>query len=92
VLEITEAAWDRVLGVNLKAPFLLSQAAAPLLRAGGGGAIINLRRPVRAPAVAVVRAPRRLQGRPAPPHARPRPRARARHPRERDRARHRTAP
>lgn len=42
VLDITEAEWDRVLAVNLKGPFLLSQAAAPLLRDGGGGVIINL--------------------------------------------------
>ncbi|HUF49551.1 MAG TPA: SDR family oxidoreductase [Longimicrobiales bacterium] len=41
VLDITEAEWDRVLGVNLKAPFLLSQRAAPLLRRRGG-VIINI--------------------------------------------------
>lgn len=41
-LEITEAAWDRVLAVNLKGPFLLSQAAAPLLRAHGDGVIVNI--------------------------------------------------
>lgn len=41
VLEITEADWDRVMGVNLKGPFLLSQAAAPLLRARGG-VIVNI--------------------------------------------------
>lgn len=41
ILDITEAEWDRVLAVNLKAPFLLSQAAAPLLREDGG-VIINL--------------------------------------------------
>lgn len=41
VLEITEAEWDRVLGVNLKGPFLLSQRAAPLLRRNGG-VIINI--------------------------------------------------
>jgi NAD(P)-dependent dehydrogenase (short-subunit alcohol dehydrogenase family) len=39
---ISEADWDRVLGVNLKGPFLLSQAAAPILRAGEGGVIINI--------------------------------------------------
>ncbi|MEX1183924.1 MAG: SDR family oxidoreductase [Gemmatimonadota bacterium] len=42
VSDITEDEWDRVLGVNLKGPFMLSQAAAPLLRADGGGVIINL--------------------------------------------------
>lgn len=41
VLEISEEEWDRVLAVNLKGPFLLSQAAVPLLRSGGG-VIINL--------------------------------------------------
>jgi pteridine reductase len=39
--DIAEADWDRVLGVNLKGPFMLSQAAAPLL-ARDGGVIINI--------------------------------------------------
>lgn len=39
--DITEAEFDRVLSVNLKAPFFLSQAAAPLLRAARG-AIVNI--------------------------------------------------
>jgi len=39
---IREVDWDRVLAVNLKGPFLLSQAAAPLLRADGGGVIVNI--------------------------------------------------
>lgn len=42
LLAVDEAAWDRVLAVNLKGPFLLSQAAVPLLRREGGGVIINL--------------------------------------------------
>lgn len=42
LLEISEAEWDRVLGVNLKAPFLLAQAAAPLLARDGGGVIVNI--------------------------------------------------
>lgn len=41
VLEISEEEWDRVLAVNLKGPFLLCQAAVPLLRTDGG-VIINL--------------------------------------------------
>ncbi|HEX7051554.1 MAG TPA: SDR family oxidoreductase [Longimicrobiales bacterium] len=41
-LAIEEADWDRVLAVNLKGPFLLSQAATPLLRRDGGGVIINI--------------------------------------------------
>lgn len=41
-LGITEEEWDHVLGVNLKGPFLLSQAAAPLLQRDGGGVIVNI--------------------------------------------------
>lgn len=41
LLDITEAEWDRVLAVNLKGPFMLAQAAAPLLRPAGG-VIINM--------------------------------------------------
>lgn len=40
--EVGEEDWDRVLGVNLKGPFFLAQAAAPLLRRDGGGVIINI--------------------------------------------------
>lgn len=40
--ELTEEQWDRVQAVNLKAQFLCSQAAAPLMRGGGGGRIINI--------------------------------------------------
>jgi pteridine reductase len=39
--EADEAAWDDLIGSNLKAPFFLSQAAAPLLKTAGG-CIINL--------------------------------------------------
>lgn len=42
LLEIDRAAWDRVLAVNLTGPFLLSSAAAPLLRRDGGGVIVNI--------------------------------------------------
>src|SRR3979490_3535079 len=38
---ITEEIWDAALDVNLKAPFFLAQAAAPLLK-GNNGVIINL--------------------------------------------------
>ncbi len=41
-LEISEADWDRVLAVNLKGPFLLMQAAAPLLGNQGDGCIVNI--------------------------------------------------
>jgi pteridine reductase len=37
------AAWDRILAINLRAPFLLAQAAAPHRRAASaGGAIVNI--------------------------------------------------
>jgi pteridine reductase len=42
VPQISEQEWDRVLGVNLRAPFFLSQAAAPLLRRDDGGVIVNI--------------------------------------------------
>jgi len=38
--ELSEADWDRLLGVNLKGPFLCAQAAARQLAAGG--AIVNV--------------------------------------------------
>ncbi len=41
LLEITESGWDRVMGVNLKGPFLVAQAAEPMLRAHRG-LIVNL--------------------------------------------------
>lgn len=40
--ELTEEMWDRMLAVNLKGPFFVSRAAADLLRAGEGGAIVNV--------------------------------------------------
>ncbi len=39
--DITEAAWDNLMGTNLRAPLFLSQAAAPHLRRTGG-AIVNI--------------------------------------------------
>jgi NAD(P)-dependent dehydrogenase (short-subunit alcohol dehydrogenase family) len=38
---LTEAAWDRNLGINLKSAFLCAQAAARVMRAQGGGRIVN---------------------------------------------------
>jgi len=38
----TEEAWDLVLSSNLKSVFLCCKHAIPLLRAAGGGAIVNL--------------------------------------------------
>ena len=40
--EMTEERWDRILDVNLKGPFFVSRAAIPLMRAGGGGSIVNV--------------------------------------------------
>lgn len=39
---ITEAEWDRVLAVNLKGVFLCCRAAIPLMKAQGGGRIVNI--------------------------------------------------
>jgi NAD(P)-dependent dehydrogenase (short-subunit alcohol dehydrogenase family) len=41
-LELSEAAWDRVLDVDLKGVFLVSQAVARHMVGQGGGAIINI--------------------------------------------------
>jgi 2-deoxy-D-gluconate 3-dehydrogenase len=41
-IDFTEADWDAVLDVNLKAVFFLSQAAARHMIANGGGKIINI--------------------------------------------------
>ena len=39
--DLTEEQWDGILDINLKSQFLCCQAAAPLLRRGGNGRIIN---------------------------------------------------
>lgn len=39
---ISEQEWDRVMGTNLKGPFLMSRAVLPALRRVGGGAIVNV--------------------------------------------------
>jgi NAD(P)-dependent dehydrogenase (short-subunit alcohol dehydrogenase family) len=41
-LEVPEADWDRVMAINLKAPFFLAQAAARPMLAQGAGKIVNL--------------------------------------------------
>lgn len=40
--ELTMAQWDAVIGVNLRGPFLLSKHAARLMKAQGGGHIVNI--------------------------------------------------
>ena len=42
ILETTPEEWNRVLSVNVTGPFLTVQAAAPLMRDGGGGAVVNV--------------------------------------------------
>lgn len=48
---IDEAAWNDLVGSNLKAPLFLSQAAAPYLKASGGGIVnivdVHAERPMR---------------------------------------------
>lgn len=49
--ETTEYAWDELMNINLKAPFFLSQAAAPFLAAHQGSIVnitdIHAKRPIR---------------------------------------------
>lgn len=40
--DITPARLDRMLAVNVRAPFLLTQALLPLLQASGRGAVVNI--------------------------------------------------
>jgi NAD(P)-dependent dehydrogenase (short-subunit alcohol dehydrogenase family) len=42
ILQTSFADWSRVLAVNLNGPFLMTQAAVPLMRENGGGAIVNI--------------------------------------------------
>lgn len=42
ILETTPEEWARVLAVNLTGPFLATQAAAPIMAEGGGGAVVNI--------------------------------------------------
>jgi NAD(P)-dependent dehydrogenase (short-subunit alcohol dehydrogenase family) len=42
ILDLTYEEWSRVMAVNLGGPFLCVQAAAPLMRDSGGGAIVNI--------------------------------------------------
>ena len=40
--EVTDAEWDRTIAVNLTAIFRVCRATLPLLRAAGGGSIVNI--------------------------------------------------
>jgi NAD(P)-dependent dehydrogenase (short-subunit alcohol dehydrogenase family) len=40
--EVTEAMWDKVVGLNLKAPFRLTALVGPRMVEDGGGSIINI--------------------------------------------------
>jgi NAD(P)-dependent dehydrogenase (short-subunit alcohol dehydrogenase family) len=42
VLETSEEEWDRVMAVNVKSVFLLSQCAIPVMARAGGGVVINM--------------------------------------------------
>jgi NAD(P)-dependent dehydrogenase (short-subunit alcohol dehydrogenase family) len=39
---IAVARWDRILAVNVRAPFILLQEAIPHMRARGGGSVVNI--------------------------------------------------
>jgi NAD(P)-dependent dehydrogenase (short-subunit alcohol dehydrogenase family) len=42
ITELKESDWDRILAVNLKAPFLCAQQAVPFMKPAGGGKIVNI--------------------------------------------------
>lgn len=42
ILDLTLEDWSRVIAVNLTGAFLCTQAAVPLMRETGGGAIVNI--------------------------------------------------
>ena len=42
ILETDFSTWSRILAVNLSGPFLCTQACAPVMLAGGGGAVVNI--------------------------------------------------
>jgi NAD(P)-dependent dehydrogenase (short-subunit alcohol dehydrogenase family) len=41
IVELNESDWDRVMEVNVKAIFLMSRQAIPIMEKNGGGSIIN---------------------------------------------------
>ena len=42
IAELDPAEWDRVIAINLTAPYRVCRAAAPWLRAAQGGAVVNI--------------------------------------------------
>src|SRR3569832_174330 len=42
ILDVTYEDWSRDMAVNLTGPFLCTQAAAPVMRDNGGGAVVNI--------------------------------------------------
>ena len=42
LLDTTFDEWSRVLAINLNGPFLCTQACAPVMLKGGGGAVVNI--------------------------------------------------
>jgi len=42
LLDMPEEDWDRILSINLKAPFLCTQRAARIMKTRGGGKIVNI--------------------------------------------------
>ncbi|WP_336214177.1 SDR family NAD(P)-dependent oxidoreductase [Nonomuraea sp. LPB2021202275-12-8] len=40
--QVGDAEWERIIRINLTAPFMLTRAALPHLLAGGGGTIVNV--------------------------------------------------
>lgn len=42
LVDAEESMWDKTVEVNLKGPFFMIQKAVPLMKKGGGGAIVNV--------------------------------------------------
>jgi NAD(P)-dependent dehydrogenase (short-subunit alcohol dehydrogenase family) len=40
--DLTVAEWDRIIGVNLRGPFVLARQALPIMKQQGGGQIVNI--------------------------------------------------
>jgi NAD(P)-dependent dehydrogenase (short-subunit alcohol dehydrogenase family) len=40
--DLTPADWDRIIGVNLRGPYVMARAVFPMLRRQGGGHIVNI--------------------------------------------------